>query len=525
MKSNITKPVAFFLMLFLVGLQLNAATYYSKGSLDATLLASWSNTTDGTGDSPTGFISTGDVFVIQTGHEMTTSGAWTVGVAAGGGKLQISNGGKLNGTALITIASGNTFQIDNGGTYVHNVESNLGVLFGGTEVFADNSNFIVMKIAASPVIAEGGYGNLTFRNNETANKSMNSGIQNVKGNLTFETTVNPSTVRFALVGNQTTTINVGGDLIVNSSDGTGYIVAINVNTGNVTINVAGSVKVLNGTFNLKAATPALSVINVGKNIEVSGGTFTSVNTVTPSIINFTGVNSEFIQTGGTMQNPQNINLGVNTDAILTLKNSYSVGNGRSLTVNGTLNIESGDTLKIGGTTVGTGVIDASVGTISYNGTAAQTISNIKDNTINNLVVNNAAGASLSTALSVTGNLNSITGTITLGDNNLTITNTGSVTNTEGKIIQNGIGVFTNNGTTTLINKLHNNILSINTFEGGIEIGGLMEGSAVSLYSIDGKMIDNKRFTQDKTQFIVKRGVYILNVATSQNSYCTKVVVK
>ena len=524
MKSIYTKPLAFFLMLFWVGLQLNAATYYSKGSLDATLLASWSNTTDGTGASPTDFISTGDIFVIQTGHEMTTSAAWSVGVTAGGGKLQIINGGKLTGTYDITIASGNTFQIDNGGTYVNDIANNLSKLFGGTEAFDTNSNFIIVKIAASPVIADGGYGNLTFRNHETANKSMNSGIQNVKGNLTFETTINPSTVRFALVGNQTTTINVGGDLIVNSSDGTGYIVAINVNTGNVTINVAGNIKIMNGTFNMKAATPALSVLNVGKNLEISGGTFTSVNTVTPSTLNFLGVNSEFIQTGGIMQNPQNINLGVSTDAILSLRNNYTVGNGRSISVNGTLNVEAGDTLKIGGTTTGTGVIDASVGTITYNGTTAQTISNIKDNTLKNLVVNNAAGVNLSSNLSVTGNLNTINGTITLGDYNLTVTNTGSVTNIEGKIIQNGTGVFTNNAITTSINNMQNN-LSVKTIDDCIEIGGLTEGSAVRLYSIDGKMINKSIVAKDKVQFNVKRGAYILNIASIQKNFSTRIMVK
>jgi hypothetical protein len=377
MKLKITKLFTLFLTLIVYGANLQALTYYSKGSLDATLTSSWNSNLDGTsGSAPGDFITAGDIFIIQNGHSMTTSAAWTVGVSNGGGKLQINNGGKLTGTALITIASGNTFQIDAGGTYEHNVSNNLSALFGGLESFDTNSNFVIIQCAASPVIAEGGYGNLTFRNNETANKSMNSGIQNVKGNLTFETTVNPSTVRFTLVGNQTTTINVGGDLIVNSSDGTGYIVAINVNTGNVTINVAGSVKVMNGTFNLKAATPALSVLNVGKNIEVSGGTFTSVNTVTPSTINFTGVNSEFIQTGGTMQNPQNINLGVNSGANLTISSNLTFGGtGRSFVVDGNVTTNNGTTFTNNGTiTINAGKSFTANGTLTNN-SSIQLLSN------------------------------------------------------------------------------------------------------------------------------------------------------
>ena len=97
---------------------------------------------------------------------MTTSAAWTVGVAAGGGKLQINNDSKLTGTTLITIATENTFQIDAGGTYEHNVSNNLSALFGGTEAFVTNSNFIVTS-CATPLIgmSDNGYGNQTFNNN------------------------------------------------------------------------------------------------------------------------------------------------------------------------------------------------------------------------------------------------------------------------------------------------------------------------------------------------------------------------
>jgi hypothetical protein len=109
-----------------------------------------------------------------------------VGVAAGGGKLQINNGGKLTGTTLITIAAGNTFQIDAGGTYEHNVSNNLSALFRGTEAFDTNSNFVIIQCAATPTAPDGGYGNLTFKNSITANLGMNGRIQSVKGNLTLK---------------------------------------------------------------------------------------------------------------------------------------------------------------------------------------------------------------------------------------------------------------------------------------------------------------------------------------------------
>ena len=93
--SNFTKngsgllkgiTVMLFLLLFTVGSF--AATYYSTGSVAANTLTNWKTARDGTGTSPANFTS-GDIFVIQNGHSMTTSAAWTV--SGTNSKIQIEN--------------------------------------------------------------------------------------------------------------------------------------------------------------------------------------------------------------------------------------------------------------------------------------------------------------------------------------------------------------------------------------------------------------------------------------------------
>src|SRR5688500_17929515 len=57
-----------------------ATTYYSRATdLDAGLLTSWSDDPAGNGNSPTSFAVQGDVFIIQSGHLMTTTGPWGLG--------------------------------------------------------------------------------------------------------------------------------------------------------------------------------------------------------------------------------------------------------------------------------------------------------------------------------------------------------------------------------------------------------------------------------------------------------------
>src|SRR5262245_55764576 len=90
----------------------SAATYYSQASVNPGTTTNWNSNRAGGGSSPANFTS-GDVFVIQNGHNMGTAAAWTVSGA--GSKIQIESGGTLTANNIVAVP---TFQVDNGGTYI-----------------------------------------------------------------------------------------------------------------------------------------------------------------------------------------------------------------------------------------------------------------------------------------------------------------------------------------------------------------------------------------------------------------------
>src|SRR5437773_1058181 len=94
-----------------------AATYYSQGSLDPNVTTNWNSIRLGGGSSPANFTS-GDVFAIQASHSMATTAAWTVSGA--GSKVQIESGGTLTANHIVAVP---TFQVDDGGSYIHNAAS------------------------------------------------------------------------------------------------------------------------------------------------------------------------------------------------------------------------------------------------------------------------------------------------------------------------------------------------------------------------------------------------------------------
>ncbi len=102
-------------------------------------------------------------------------------------------------------------------------------------------------------------------------------------------------------------------------------------------------------------------------------------------------------------------------------NDLTVESGSSLTI-------SGNTIFIAGSITGYSNIDALTGTIELNGSSAQVIGPdiFTGNTINNLVVNNASGVSLTGTLNISGILTVNAGTLA-SDGNLTLLSASSQT--------------------------------------------------------------------------------------------------
>ena len=92
--------------------------YFSQNSGDPSVLSNWNSDPAGSGSSPAIFTSDNQAFIIQTGHDMITAAAWSVSGA--NTKVGISSNASLTANNQITLSPATIFQIDDGGTYIHN---------------------------------------------------------------------------------------------------------------------------------------------------------------------------------------------------------------------------------------------------------------------------------------------------------------------------------------------------------------------------------------------------------------------
>ncbi len=403
-------------------------TYYSQASGAPTTLTNWNTVRGGGGSSPTNF-TTGDVFVIQNTHTMTTTAAWSI--SGTGSKLWIENGGVLVAASgfAVTLATATTFQIDDGGTYIHSNTAAFGTsIFQGTESFSSGSTVEFTDWnSTGPIVST--WGNVRFN----ATGAVASVIQ-FSGNLT--------------------TINGNLEII---ATGTGTVREVRLSTTqSFTLTIAGNLNISGGILEIASAagTSAARTLNIGGSFNQTGGTFKCTGTSDAATINFTGSGKTFTQSAGTLTNT-NMNWTINSSASLTLANNLPVATSRTLTVNGTLNcgtnlvtgagaftLASAATLGIGSvdgitSTASTGNIQVSgtrtydvAANFTYNGSSAQVTGNQLPSTVNNLTVSNSAGVTLSSSTQVNGTLTLTSGNIALGGNTLTL---GSSTSSIGTL--------------------------------------------------------------------------------------------
>ena len=115
------KRFSFPLFLFFNTLVFAATNYYSQGSLPANLTSSWKSSLNA---QPSSF-TLGDVFIIQSGHTMSTTAPWTVSgtnaeIILNGGSLTFAHNSVTQRLTItvgdVTVNTGVTVTINNGNT-------------------------------------------------------------------------------------------------------------------------------------------------------------------------------------------------------------------------------------------------------------------------------------------------------------------------------------------------------------------------------------------------------------------------
>jgi hypothetical protein len=394
-------------------------TYYSQATGNPATLSNWNSIRTGGGSTPSDFTTTAN-FVIQNSHTMTTTAAWSFG--GSGSKLQIESGGTLTANNAITLAAATTFQIDNGGKYIHNSKISsvaTPTVFAGIESFSSLSTVEIQNwddngsaIAAFPTVTN--WGNLIIKYNPLFAWNFSGNLTTINGNFTIDNLSTTNEVRFS--ANVATTLTIKGDLNI----------------------VSGLLNFSNGSTASK-----IMILNIEGNYNQTGGTFTHTNTNNLLAFNINGVGKTFTQSGGTLTNT-NINWTIADGASLTLINNLPVATGRTLTVGGgtsgildcstssvsgagTFTLSAGATLKTASSTGIAGSITTTTKSFSsaanyeFNGAATGTFTTTPTaSTVNDLTINRSAGVALSQNLTVAGTLALTSGKLAIGANTLTL---------------------------------------------------------------------------------------------------------
>src|SRR6185436_1886818 len=343
--------LTYWLMSFLLvagTTKVDATTYYSTagGTQNLTTLAFWNSIRTGGGSTPANFTS-GDIFVIQgTGgglgapHSITNTVVATEwNISGTNSKLQIENGATLTANDSIKLATASTFQIDSGGTYVHN---NLGRastnIFNGTESFGTSSNVKINNWTNNTTVITTGvtlpFGNLEINwtaNTNNWNQTWTGTINLTAGDFKL-TSIGTSAATFRFASGSAFTLTVGGNYIQNC---------------------VGSVIV--------SQTTTSPTITIGGNFTISTGNFIGANGTGNPIINVTGIYS---QTGGNcflVRDAGNATMNITGTCTLSggtinLCSSSGAGIGTfTVTGNTTLNVTGSDGVYLQSAGTGTGI--------------------------------------------------------------------------------------------------------------------------------------------------------------------------
>jgi hypothetical protein len=424
------KNVLFVTLLFCFCYSVNATTYYSINNSAPDNTSSWHVNRNGTGASPNNF-SGADTFVVQAGHTLITTGNWVL--SNKNAWLIIESGATLQADDKISV---DNFEIDNEGTYIHNVKN---ASFPGTNErqLAANSTVEIQNWGNGKLPAPTTWGNLVINMPDYNNNwNQNGSLTDIAGSLIIKAT-GKSNKEFQLAGKQDYSLHIGGDLII--EDG---ILETSQANGN-----------------------AQQVIIIGGSLLQSGGVFTRSNNKGDAlIIEFDGASSNFEQTGGTITNTY-IDWQVNTAKLLTLKSDLPVADGRSLTILGTLNCANYSVTGAGSFASEAGSEIITANTQGINGSIAVTGSAIFDNensyrfqaqtdtpfpgnattiTAKDIIVD--ANVSLNTNLIVQGSLTLNSGILSIPAGKMLTVNTGSAIQGNGFGNEKHIATLVNTST-------------------------------------------------------------------------------
>jgi hypothetical protein len=403
------------------------------GTRTISLTGNWSFSGTSTGNGAT-VVFTGSGNQTLSGRITTGNGALTINKS--GGSVTLGNAITV-GTFTMTAG---TFDA---GTYLLTTTATLtaGTLRVGTATWAGNysftptppAGFTIEYYNANPTINAGiTYQNLAFSGTGTASAS---GALTIQGNLT---NTGGGTLNFAArnvtISGTVAAINIAGftttgTLSCTKTSGTATLTG-NVSSGPLSKSGAGTLNLGTGlTHTCTNLTASAGTLNGGSSTLNISGTVTTGGTFTAgtSTINYSGA----AQTVGAWTY---YNLTLSGSGTKTLAGVTTVGNNLTINTGTTLDVSANNYgLTVSGNWNNGGAFTQRSGTVTLNGTSAQTMTGVT--TFYNLTLNNN-GLALNNNATVSNTLTLTNGKITTGSNTVIVSSSGSVSRTNGYVIGN-----------------------------------------------------------------------------------------
>lgn len=379
---------------------IGATFYYSRGTGNWNGTANlWSYTSGGASCScqPNG---TG-VVVIDVGHTVTIDATRTVDV------MQINNGATLTGGSALTVNSSLVTAGTGKFTLTNTLSVSGNVTLAGTGACTDTKKIDI-----------NGDLNVGSGTSMTASGGSAQGIY-IGGNLTVDGTLTQS-------GGQDITLDVGAAFILAGSGTITTTGSVNMSAGSKSVS-AGSSLVINADFTIAGAYTLTNNASIDLNGNLIGSN-ASAKWINKggSTLNYGGTTKIFSTNGvldaSSVSNTVNFN-GASQD--VNQPNNSGQFNNLTLSGSGTKTLR-GDIL-VSGDFVTNATLAANSAGVSFNGTAAQTISGTVTPTFFDLTINNsnASGVTLSEPVNASNSLSLTAGLLTTTSTNILTMQNGS----------------------------------------------------------------------------------------------------
>ena len=326
---------------------------------------------------------------------------------------------EANATIQVRVNSGTYTSVTSGAASSSLSLSNIGSNPIDVRVTAQDGTVKTYTITVTRLSANADLSGLTISSGTlsptftTATTSYTASVTNA----TTSITVTPTSL--SLVATTEVRVNGGSYATVTRATASSAL-SLNVGSNTVNVRVTSQDGLVTKTYTI-TVTRAINTWIGGSSTDFSNPANWSGNAVPTVVDNFIVASS------------------ANNPLITGIQSAYNV------TINSGAILNVTGTLKIAGVVTNNGTINATEGTIEYNGASAQTIAanTFASNTVQNLTVNNIVGVTLAGPLTVSGTVTPTSGVLTTGGN-LTLAssalNTASIAAGTGTYISGSVNV-------------------------------------------------------------------------------------